>query len=107
MDYVEKYALSIVTPKAIISAATSSRAPSSLLAVYTVNRTFVCDWSGRATIVLAKSLVYFSSTCSTEAVGTAITPPGSLQCENNRRQTHRHTHTNQITVPSLSMRDDN
>ena len=41
MDYV---ALSIVTPKAIISAATSSRAPSSLLAVYTVNQTFVCDW---------------------------------------------------------------
>ena len=40
--------------------------------------------------VLAKSPVYFLSTCVTKNVGIAHKPLPRLQCENKRRQTHAH-----------------
>ena len=55
----------------------------------------------RTPVVLAKSLVYFSSACCTGAFGIALMPLRFLQCENKRRQTHTHRPS---TEPSLCMR---
>ena len=40
-------------------------------------------------VILAKSLVYFSSNCCTGAFGIALMPLRCLQCEKKCRQTHR------------------
>ena len=42
-------------------------------------------------VVLAKSLVYFSSACCTGAVGITLMPLRCLQCENSCRLTDRQT----------------